>query len=163
MPESDERNNQKRREGKHLCNTTNVLHPPSDTEAEYGYAGDEQQSERADDRSVPPQLRQRCATPGKEIGRVSRDSDPECGDDQDGVGPQVPGDHESREFPQRDRRPLIDSALERHQAAEVYDHPGLREIVQSDREKPENGVGGPELGGRSDPARPYDIEDLHQH
>jgi hypothetical protein len=46
-----------------------------------------------------------------------------------------------------DSRPLVESALERHQAIQEDDHRRLRQIEGQRAQRPEDDVRGPELGG----------------
>ena len=69
---------------------------------------------------------------------------------------------ESAELAEADRRPLIQAALERHQAVEVDDDRRLRQVVQRHRREPEHHVPGAELGRGADPTRADDEHDLRE-
>ena len=81
---------------------------------------------------------------------------------QNRVRPQIPREHESGKPAQRNRRPLIEPAFEGHQPREVDHHCRLRQVVEDDREEPEDRVVVPKLCRRPDPARPDHVHDLHQ-
>jgi hypothetical protein len=59
-------------------------------------------------------------------------------------------------------RPLIQAALERHQAIEVDHHRGGRQVEQHEGEQPEDDVRRSEFAGDADPREADDEEDLRE-
>lgn len=74
-------------------------------------------------------------------------------DHHDGQQPQIPRHHEAGEFIEREFGPLVNTAFERHCAAQVNDDDSLRNVEEHNRQEPEEEVRLAEFGCGADPTR----------
>ena len=69
---------------------------------------------------------------------------------------------ESGKVVETEFRPLVKTALERHEAIQINDDRGLRNVKEQNREQPEKEMRRSQLGRCADPARADDKDNLGQ-
>ena len=94
------------------------------------------------------------------VGKIGGDKHSAERNDGDGKQPQVPSDDETYELVEAEFGPLIKPSLQRHQAIQVNDDCGLRNVKKSDGEQPKYQVSLTKFCRCSHPARANDEENL---
>ena len=84
-------------------------------------------------------------------------------DHHDRQQPQIPRHHETSEFIERELGPLVNTALERHYAAQINHHDALWNVEEHNRQQPEEQMRLAELRCGADPARTDDEKNLREN
>jgi hypothetical protein len=139
---------------------SDVVHPLSKTQSARSSHGHARYKQKADERDTRRALSHLCHSKG--VREIGGDYQPGAGQNRYSEDEEVPPDHERCKVVESDLGPLIETALERHQAIEKDYGGGKRKVERDDREDPEDVLVVAQPRGPADPERSDDEHNLRQ-
>ena len=136
--------------------------PLAHAEPENGHHDERRHQRHAHQQHEPVAAGEPLAARPEDVDDVLRDLQSRVGGIEDGEQPQVPRDEEPGQLVEPELRPLVQAALERHQAIQVDDDDRRRDVEEHDRREPEDDVRRTELRRDTHPREPDDEEDLRE-
>ena len=155
-----ERGDDKEAEGGHHGDATDVVDPFAEGETAAGAPGEEQKKAGEQDGDDGFVFRQTGGARAEEIADFTGNLEEQESDDDETVGPDVPGGEEAERVAEGAAGPDVEAAFEGHFAVEIEDGDGHGDIEEAEGDEPGDELGAAETGGDADPGAADDGEDL---